>query len=107
MSNRAKAAIGLGAVAIAASYLALAGGIDYPDADVREIDRDQLFRTTERLLRESEGWPAELSDGSVVWVMPKVGPGTGRAIGEGQWASVLETAAAVFSGEQPWMADGF
>jgi hypothetical protein len=66
MTNHKKAAIAVGAAAVAVvAYLALAGGIEYPDTDTREIDRDQLFRQTEALLEESEAWPTELSDGSV------------------------------------------
>jgi hypothetical protein len=54
-----------GVVLIVVAFLALVGEVDYPDTDTREINRDQLFLTTERLLEESEAWPAELSDGTV------------------------------------------
>lgn len=53
-------------VVLGLAYLSLGGAIDYPDKDLREIDRDQLFARTERLLAESESWPAELQDGNVV-----------------------------------------
>lgn len=67
MTNRKTVAIVLGgAVSIAVAYLALAGGIDYPDTDTSELDKGQLFRMTEQLLQESEAWPAQLTDGSVV-----------------------------------------
>jgi len=38
----------------------------YPSVDLAEIDRAELFRRGEALLREADAWPAELSDGSVV-----------------------------------------
>jgi hypothetical protein len=61
-----KAAIGVGGlVLLALWFVFLAGGVDYPDTDVREVDGNRLFLQTERLLRESEAWPAELSDDSV------------------------------------------
>lgn len=62
-------ALALGALVLAALYFVfLAGGHNqYADTDTRQVDRDQLFRTTEKLLAESEAWPAELSaDGVVV-----------------------------------------
>ena len=46
-------------------FIFLAGQVDYPDTDTSEIDRDQLFRTTEQLLKESEEWPADLTADSV------------------------------------------
>ncbi len=54
-----------GAVLILLFLIFLSGGVDYPDLDSSELDRDQLFLKTEQLLEESEAWPAELSDGSV------------------------------------------
>jgi hypothetical protein len=66
MTNRTKVGIGLGAVVVAlALFLSLGGGIEYADTGTREVDKAELFRITERLLEESEGWPAELTDGSV------------------------------------------
>jgi hypothetical protein len=52
--------LGLGAVALAVTWFVfLAGKASYPDVDVRNVDRDGLFRRTEQLLRESDAWPAE------------------------------------------------
>ena len=31
-------------------FVFLAGGVDYPDTDVRNVDRDRLFLQTEQLL---------------------------------------------------------
>jgi hypothetical protein len=39
---------------------------EYPEIDLAEIDREELFRVGERLLRESESWSAELTDRSVI-----------------------------------------
>lgn len=48
-------------------FVFLAGGVDYPDRDVRDLQRDRLFQQTEQLLQESEAWPPELTaDGVVV-----------------------------------------
>lgn len=41
-------------------FVFLAGSNDYPEADTRDINRDQLFAVTEQLLDESEAWPTEL-----------------------------------------------
>jgi len=61
-----KAAIVLGmVVAILLFLIFLAGGEDYPDTDTSELDREELFRTTEELLEESEAWPAQLTAESV------------------------------------------
>ena len=38
----------------------------YPEIDLAEIDREQLFARGEQLLKDSEAWPADLTDGSVV-----------------------------------------
>lgn len=46
-------------------FVFLAGGVDYENTDVRDVQRDQLFAKTERLLEESEAWPAELTDEAV------------------------------------------
>jgi hypothetical protein len=54
-----------GAVAVLLFLIFLAGGVDYPNTDTSQLDSDDLFRTTEQLLRESEGWPAELTADSV------------------------------------------
>ncbi|MBW2385272.1 MAG: hypothetical protein JRG92_16695 [Deltaproteobacteria bacterium] len=39
---------------------------EYPEIDLAEIDREELFQVGERLLRESESWSAELTDRSVI-----------------------------------------
>jgi hypothetical protein len=39
---------------------------EYPEMDLTEIDKDQLFLQGEQLLKESDTWPTDLSDGSVV-----------------------------------------
>ena len=46
-------------------FLFLAGHASYPDMDSSEIDRNQLFRSTETLLKESEQWPVDLTADSV------------------------------------------
>lgn len=47
-------------------FVFLAGSVEYPDTDLRDVDRDRLFSATERLLAESEAWPADVQDGPVV-----------------------------------------
>ena len=54
-----------GIVLFAVWFVFLAGGVDYPDTDVKDVDRDRLFLKTEELLRQSDAWPQELSDQSV------------------------------------------
>jgi hypothetical protein len=67
MTMNTTAGIVLGGVVLVLLFLIfLAGNAEYPDTDSADIDRDQLFRTTEQLLKESEDWPAELTAGSVV-----------------------------------------
>ena len=67
MTIKKRAAIVAGAVVLLALWFVfLAGGVDYPSTDVRNVDRDRLFAQTEQLLRESEAWPADLTDDSVV-----------------------------------------
>lgn len=64
-----RAAILLAGVALSALYFVfLAGGRNqYPDTDSSQVDREQLFRITEKLLADSEAWPSELrADGVVV-----------------------------------------
>ena len=62
-----KVAIVLGVlVAVILWFVFLAGGEQYADTDVRNVDRARLFEQTERLLAESEAWPPELTDDSVV-----------------------------------------
>jgi len=57
-----KAAIVLGSVVSILLYLIfLAGGNEYEDHDVADLEREQLFRITEKLLEESEAWPAQLT----------------------------------------------
>ena len=66
MTIQKTAAILLAGAALAVIFFVfLAGGVDYPDTDTSEIDRDQLFLVTEQLLQESEEWPTELSADSV------------------------------------------
>src|SRR6185503_2870592 len=43
-----------GVVAFALWFVFLAGAVDYPAVDVRNVDRDRLFLQTEQLLRDSE-----------------------------------------------------
>jgi hypothetical protein len=67
MTIKKTAAIVLGgAVLILLFLIFLAGGVDYPDTDTSELDRDQLFLQTEKLLEEAKTWPAELTADSVV-----------------------------------------
>jgi len=67
MTKKTKAAIVLGGVVAGALWFVfLAGSADYPDTDVRNVDRDRLFAQTEKLLADSEAWPADVSDQSVV-----------------------------------------
>jgi hypothetical protein len=67
MTIKKTAAIVLGgAVLILLFLIFLAGGVDYPDTDTSELDRDQLFLETEKLLEEAEAWPVELTADSVV-----------------------------------------
>ncbi len=67
MTIKTKAVIVLGGVVLLALWFVfLAGGVDYPDTDVRDLDRDRLFLQTEQLLRQSEAWPADLTDDSVI-----------------------------------------
>jgi hypothetical protein len=54
-------------VASALYFVFLAGGWnEYPDTDTRELDRTDLFRIAEKLLEDSEAWPAELTAEGVV-----------------------------------------
>jgi hypothetical protein len=62
-----KVGIGLGGVVLFVLWFVfLAGGVEYPDLEVRDLDRAQLFLETEKLLEESETWPADLTDDSVI-----------------------------------------
>jgi hypothetical protein len=54
-----------GIVALVLWFVFLAGRAEYADTDVRNLDRDRLFAQTEQLLRESEAWPADVTDDSV------------------------------------------
>jgi hypothetical protein len=66
MGNKKTGAIvGGGVLLIAILYASIAGSIAYPDTDTGEIDRSQLFEITEKLLAESDAWPAELQDETV------------------------------------------
>jgi hypothetical protein len=71
----------LGVVVVAALYFVfLAGGWnEYPDTDTREIDRAELFRVAEKLLQDSESWPAELTAEGVV-VSSSLEPYPARAV---------------------------
>lgn len=67
MSNQKMTTIVIGGVIlVGVLYLALGGAVEYPDIDTRQVDKHQLFSATEKLLEESESWPAELTDGTVV-----------------------------------------
>jgi START domain-containing protein len=62
-----KAALVLGVVLVVVLWFVfLAGSTSYPDVDVRDVDRDALFRRTEQLLAESEDWPAALTEPGIV-----------------------------------------
>lgn len=66
MTTKAKVALGLGGlVAAILWFVFLAGSAHYPDTDVRSVDRDRLFGVTEKLLADSEAWPADSSDGTI------------------------------------------
>jgi len=67
MTGRTKVLIALaGMVLFVLWFVFLAGGVDYPNTDVRNVDRNRLFLQTEQLLRESEAWPADRTDDSVI-----------------------------------------
>ncbi len=55
-----------GLVLFALWFVFLAGATVYPDTDVADVDRDRLFLKTEQLLRDSESWPADLTDKGVM-----------------------------------------
>jgi hypothetical protein len=46
-------------------FVFLAGSTSYPDTDVRNVDKQKLFAQTEQLLKDSDAWPADLTDQSV------------------------------------------
>jgi hypothetical protein len=57
-----KTAIVLGGVVLILLYLIfLAGGNEYEDHDVADLEREELFRITEELLEASEAWPVQLT----------------------------------------------
>jgi hypothetical protein len=61
------AAIVLGVVVVAVLWFVfLAGQATYPETDVKDVDKDRLFQQTERLLADSESWPAELTEPGIV-----------------------------------------
>jgi hypothetical protein len=67
MTIKSTAVIVLGVVVLFALWFVfLAGKEDYPDTDVGDLDGNRLFLQTEQLLRESEAWPADLTDDSVI-----------------------------------------
>lgn len=67
MTKKTKAAIVLGGIAaVVLWFVFLAGSAHYPETDVQNVDRDLLFSQTEKLLADSEAWPADASDGSIV-----------------------------------------
>jgi hypothetical protein len=67
MTTKMTATIVLGVVVLGVLWFVfLSGGVDYPDTDVRSVDRARLFAQTEELLRTSEAWPAEKTDPGVV-----------------------------------------
>lgn len=47
-------------------FIFLSGSAEYADHDVRDVDRDRLFEVAERLLADSEAWPPDLTDDSVI-----------------------------------------
>jgi hypothetical protein len=66
MSTIQAAMIILGVVVLGALWFVfLAGRAEYPNTEVRNVDRDRLFQQTEQLLREADAWPAEVTDHSV------------------------------------------
>jgi len=66
MTMKKKAGIAAGALVLFVLWFVfLAGGVDYPNLDVRDLDRTRLFLQTEQLLEASEQWPADLTDQSV------------------------------------------
>ena len=73
-------AVVLGAVVLCALWFVfLAGAVEYPTTDVRDINRERLFLQTEQLLRESDAWPADLTEPSVV-VASSLAPYPVRAV---------------------------
>jgi hypothetical protein len=67
MGNPKKTSLIIAAVlVIALLFASFGGGFEYEDHDTRDIDREALFATTQSLLEESEAWPVELSDGTVL-----------------------------------------
>jgi hypothetical protein len=81
MTLQKLAAIVLCAVVSSALYFVfLAGGKnDYPDTDTSQLDGNELFRIAEKLLEDSEAWPAELSADGVV-VSSSLEPYAARAV---------------------------
>ena len=74
------AAIALGGlVAILLYLIFLAGGNEYEDHDVTDLDREQLFEITEKLLEDSELWPADLTAEGVA-VSSSLAPYPARAV---------------------------
>ena len=75
------AAIGLCVVVLSALYFVfLAGGKnEYSDTDTSQLDRNELFRITEKLLEDSEAWPAELTADGVA-VSSSLEPYAARAV---------------------------
>lgn len=89
MTTKTKAALVLGGViAVVLWFVFLAGGAEYADTDVRSVDRDRLFAQTEQLLRDSDAWPADVTDGSVV-VSSSLTPYPVRAV---RYAVELQTS---------------
>jgi len=67
MTMKRTAAVVSGVVVLAVVWFVfLAGQATYPETDVRSVDRVRLFQQTERLLAESESWPAELTEPGIV-----------------------------------------
>lgn len=81
MSILKVSAVGLAVVVASALYFVfLAGGWnEYSDTDTRELDRAGLFRIAEKLLEDSEAWPAELTAEGVV-VSSSLEPYPARAV---------------------------
>ena len=53
-------------VLIAAITRALTRPNEYPEVDLTEIDREELFQAVEKLLKDSESWSTDMTDRSVV-----------------------------------------
>ena len=79
-------------VSSALYFVFLAGGKnEYPDTDTSQLDRNDLFRITEKLLEDSEAWPAELTADGVV-VSSSLEPYPARAVRYSRFVLVTSRA---------------